>query len=168
MKRLLLLICILLPFQAYALTPEKKVSKTAVSTVISECRSYDGVEIVRLGRVATSAIKSVIRVAAIGDSDAREALRLMRGIHQVSVLDYEDCSDRDKRHITRKLERALSGSEVLMEASDGDDDMKIYGLFDDDNGTVRDFVLYSPTDCSLICIFGSISLDAVGKIASGH
>ena len=44
--------------------------------------------------------------------------------------------------------------------------MKIYGVFDEQSGTVQDFVLYAPSDCALICLFGSISMDAIAQLVS--
>lgn len=166
MKRLLLILGILLSFQAYAGTTEKAVSKTRITSVISECRSYNGVELVRLGRVATAALKVVIRSAAIDDPDAREALKLMKGLRGITVMDYEGCSDADKDRISDTLDRALSGSDMLMEAKDEGETMRIYGVVDDKSDTVRDFVLYSPSDCALICFFGSISMETIAKMAS--
>lgn len=168
MKRLLLILSILfsVSLPATAGTPGKTVSKTLIATTLMECRHYPGVELVKLGRIKTAALKGVIRIAAAGDSDAREALRLMKGIHGVTVMDYEGCSGDDKARISRKLERALAGSETLMEASDGGEKMRIYGIVDDQGDEVRDFVLYTPSDCALICIFGSLSMETVAKIAS--
>ena len=121
---------------------------------------------VELGRAATAALKGAIRLATINDPDGREVLKLMKGIRSITVLNYEDCSQSDRDKISRKLERALSGSEVLIEASDGGEKMRIYGLVDEKTDKVRDFVMYTPSDCALICIFGSISMDAIAKIAS--
>ena len=105
-------------------------------------------------------------MAAIDDPDAKEALRLMKGVRGIYVFDFEDCSQHDKSRITRRLNRILSGSEVLMEASEGGDKMRIYGVVDENAGTVKDFVLYTPTDCVLICIFGTISMDTVSSIVT--
>lgn len=166
MKRFLLIISILLSLPALAATQGKTVSKTNLTAALAECRSYEGVELVKLGRAATAALKGAIRLAAIDEPDAREALRLMKGIHGITVMDYEDCSGANRELISRKLEKALSGSDLLIEASDGGDRMRIYGVVDGKSDKVRDFVLYSPSDCALICVFGSISMDAVAKIAA--
>ena len=166
MKRLVLIISILLYVPAFAATQGNTVSKSGITSVINECRSIEGAELVRLGRVATAALKVTLRTAAIGDRDAREALSVMKGIKGITVLDFEDCSVADKARIARKLERTLSGSEMLMEANDGGDKMMIYGVVDEKSGTVGDFVLYSPSDCALVCLFGTISMDAVAKLAS--
>ncbi len=168
MKRFLLILSIFLfvSFPASAGTPRKTVSKTLISTTLMDCRRYPGVEMVKLGRIKTAALKGVVRLAAATDPDARDALRLMKGIHGVTVLDYEDCSGADKDRISRRLERALAGSETLMEASDGGEKMRIYGIVDEQGAEVRDFVLYTPSDCALICIFGSLSMETVARIAS--
>lgn len=121
---------------------------------------------VELGRAATAALKGAIRLATINDPDGREVLKLMKGIRSITVLDYENCSQSDREKISLKIERALSGNDVLIEASDGGEKMRIYGLVDDKTDKVRDFVMYSPSDYALICIFGSISMDAIAKIAS--
>ena len=166
MKRFLLIISILLSCQAFAGTPGRTTTKTGIASTITECKNIKGVELVKLGRASTAALKGAIRLATISDSEAREALKMMKGIRSITVLNYEDCSQSDRDKISRKLERALSGSEVLIEASDGGEKMRIYGLVDKKTDKVRDFVMYTPSDCTLICIFGSISMDAIAKIAS--
>ncbi|MCR5709288.1 MAG: DUF4252 domain-containing protein [Bacteroidales bacterium] len=166
MKRLVLILSILLTVPAWGATTGKTVSKSRITSVISECRLYDGTEMVNLGRTKTAALKGLIRLCSIGDRDAREALKLMRGIHGITVLDFENCTKTDKEHIAKKLERALSGSEMLMEANDKGEKMQLYGVIDDNTGSVSDFVLYAPSDCALICIFGSISMETIAKIAS--
>ncbi|MBO4475395.1 MAG: DUF4252 domain-containing protein [Bacteroidales bacterium] len=166
MKRFLLIISILLSCQAFAGTPGRTTSKAGIASTIAECKSIDGVELVELGRAATAALKGAIRLATINDPDGREVLKLMKGIRSITVLDYENCSQSDREKISLKIERALSGNDVLIEASDGGEKMRIYGLVDDKTDKVRDFVMYSPSDYALICIFGSISMDAIAKIAS--
>lgn len=166
MKRILLILSLLLPVAAFAGTPQKTISKAGISAVISECRHYEGAEVVSLGRFATAAMKGVIRIAAKDDPDAREAISVMKGVHGISVLDFEDCSEKDKARIIKQLDKILSGSDMLMEASDNGEKMRIYGVMDEKTNEVKDFVLYAPSDCSLICLFGTLSMDAMAKIAS--
>ena len=168
MKRLILIISILLSLQAFTAPAGNAVSRSRITAALSEIRNCPGAELVRLGRLPTAALKGVLRLAAADDPDAREELRLMKGIHGITVLDYEDCSAADKSRISGRLDRALSGSEVLMEASDGGERMRIYALVDESTDTVRDFVLYTPSDCALICIFGSISIDTMAKIVADN
>lgn len=166
MKRLLLIFLVLIPVSAFAGKKEKTVSSDRIATVISNCRRIEGVELVKLGPIATAALKGIVRLSSIDDPDAREALTLMNGIHGVTVMDYDSCSNADKERINGRLEKALSGSDMLMEASDSENKMRLYGVMDKKTDKVRNFVLFSPSDCALICIFGSISMDAVAKLAS--
>lgn len=166
MKRLFLYFLLLLPLTAAAASPEGRVPKTKIATFISEYRHCEGVEVVRLGRVSTAALKGVIRVAARkeNDPDARDFLKLMRHVKSLYVFEYEDCKPSLREQINRRLSRALGESELLMEANDAGDRMRIYGLYDERTDSVRDFVVFSPSECTLICLFGSIPMETVSNI----
>lgn len=168
MKRLLFIIAVLVPLAGFAKTPQKALSKSGIMTAISECKGYQGAEGVHLGRVATSAIKGIMRIAATGDKDAAEALSLMKGVNGISVLDYEDCSASDKASITKRLSSLFSGIDPIIEMVDEGEKTSIYAIVGDKGGTVKDFVLYSPSEESLVCLFGTISVDAVVKLASAN
>ncbi|MBR0224060.1 MAG: DUF4252 domain-containing protein [Bacteroidales bacterium] len=166
MKRLFLYFFLLLPLAATAAAPEGRVPKTRISSFISEYRHCEGVEVVRLGRVSTAALKGVIRVAARkeNDPDARDFLKLMRNVNGLYVFDYEDCRPALRDKINRRLNRLLNNSDLLMEANDEGERMQIYGLYDERTEAVRDFVLFSPSDCALVCLFGSIPMDTVSSM----
>lgn len=166
MKRIITILCILLlPLCGCS---GKTVKKGQLASFISEYRQVEGVECVRLGTFATAAIKSAIRISASNDPDSRQALKIIGGVKRLTVFDYEDCSQAVKDKINWKLHRILRGSELLMEVKDGEDSMQMYGVIEDDGQTVRDFVLYTPESCALICIFGKVSMDAVAQIAKDN
>ena len=77
MRRIILFFLLLLPLAAPAREPAggKAVPKAKITAAISEFRRYEGVEVVRLGRVGTAAVKTLMRAAAQDDPDAREALQ---------------------------------------------------------------------------------------------
>ena len=147
-------------------TQGKEAGKPSISATISECRQYEGADYLKLGRLATGAIKGVVRVAGIEDPDAREAIGLFRGIRGLTVFSYDDCSEADKASINLKLTNALSDLEVLMEASDSGEKVRIYGSYDERSDKVSDFVLYAPSESALICIKGSVSMETIARIAS--
>ena len=162
MKKTITILCFLaLSLSAMA---RKNVSKTQLAALVSDYRNCDGVELVQLGSLATSAIKTAIRVSAKDDPDAAEALQLLGGIRRLTVFEYEDCSPAVKEKITRRIDRILSDSELLIEAKDGGDSMRMYGVVDETGNTVRDFILHTPGSCALICIFGKVSMKALSKI----
>ena len=163
MKRILLIAALLLPLLAPAAFGGN-ISKNQISTFISECQRYEGVEVVQLGGLATMALRASLRVAASDDPEVREMLKLITGVKRISVLNYEQCAPDIQDKISRKLNRMLDGSDLLIETRDGNELMQIYGLYDERTEAVRDFVLFSPSDCTLVCLFGSIPMETVSNI----
>lgn len=146
------------------------VRKTGLTALIYEYKGYDGVELVKLGPIETSLLKSAIRASAKRDDgpDSEQILKIIRGVRRLIVFDYDDCEQVVKDKINKKLNRIFKDSELLMEAKDGDDTMQMFGVTDEKCGTVSDFILYNPGECSLICIFGKISMDAVAKLVENN
>ena len=166
MKKLLILLFLLLPLAAGAKTTGKTIRKTDLTSIISEFRRYDGVEVVKLGRLGTAAVKAVARTAARKDPEMREALDLVRGVRKLTVLEYGDSASDVKERLNDRLRAALQGSDLLMEAKDGNSAMRIYGVVDDATGDVSNFVLHAPNDGALIFVSGTVSADMLGKMMS--
>jgi hypothetical protein len=163
MKKFLLLIALLLPLVASAARPAKRVSKSEVTSLISDFRQYDGVEVVKMGWLGTALLKGVARHAD-GDEDMQELRKALRGLKNVTVMEYEEAAPDVRARLDKRISRVLERSELLMEARDGGTGMQLFGVVDDASGTVRDLVMHSPDNCMLICLFGTISMDAVGKL----
>lgn len=141
------------------------VTKKSLLTLVQDVKSYDGVELVKVGGLGTAAIKTLIKLGAVvQDEDARCALDIIKGINKLFILDFEDCNDAVKAKITAGTEQALAGSDLLMEVKDGGDHMQMYGVVDGDGSKVRDFVMYDREGCALICLFGNINVDNVMKL----
>ena len=163
MKKFLLILTLLVPLAAIAAEPAKSVSRTEIASIVSEFRRYDGVEVIKLGRLAAGALKGVIGAVGVMDPDTREALKLIEGLKGLTVLEYEDAPSDIRYRMDRRIERALQKCELLMEAKEGDSQMRMFGSVDDATGTVRDFVIYVPDSGTLICLFGKMSLDVLQK-----
>ena len=162
MKKFLLILTLLMPLAAFAAEPAKSVSRSAIASIVSEFRHYDGVEVVKLGRLATGALKGVVSAVGITDPDTREALKLIEGLKGLTVVEYEDAPSDIRYRMDRRIERALQKCELLMEAKEDDGTMRMFGSVDD-SGTVRDFVIYAPDSGTLICLFGKMSMDVLQK-----
>ena len=166
MRRFLLIIIVIaLPFSAVAAEGGKSIPKAKINSLISEYSSSAGVEVVNLGRIALGALRGIVRISDPGDKDTRDALQMVRGLKRLSIFEYEDCPDLQKSQITRKLNRILSGCEVLVEASGDGDRVTIYGYLDEKSNLIRDCIIYTPSSCALICLFGNFSMDTIAKIA---
>jgi hypothetical protein len=166
MKKYLLILLLLLPLTASATRPQKKVSQREVTSIVSEFRHCDGVEVMRLGWFGTALFKGVASHIDDEDGDMREIRSALRGIKGVTVMEYDDASPEVRERLNRRLSRVLDKREVLMEVKDDGEKVQIFGVLDEATGLVRDIVFHSPSDCALICMFGSLPLDVVGKIAA--
>lgn len=133
-----------------------------LTSLISEYRGREGFDVIKIGRLGTSAIKTIARLGALGDDEDAAMVRdVVGGLKKLAIVDYEDCSDADKQSFERKVNRLLKDDEVIMEFKDGGDICRVYGVMDEKSDKIRDFILYTPSDCALICLFGSISLNKV-------
>ena len=153
------MLCILCPLAAGAVTIKDRISSAQVKALVTECRSYEGAEVINAGRLITGAVKGAIRLAAVGDGQSWEITKLLKGVKSISILDFEDCSPGDRAAICGRIDRLLSGIEPLMEVRDDGYLLLIYGVVDDAASTVRDFIVYSPDDGTFICMFGSVNVE---------
>lgn len=156
----------LMPVVCFAGKNSDAVRQEKLLELISDYSDEDGFDIVQIGSLGTSVIKALVRTAASmdDDPDILDALKVIRGIRKIAVVEYENCEEEVRRGFDRRLGRLLAGCDMLLEAKDGDDVMRMYGVIDDKSDDVRDFILYSSTDCTLVCLFGTISLDAVARL----
>lgn len=165
-KTFLAIALVLLTVTALADSPKKSVRQESLISLINEYSFHDGFEVVRVGSLGTAAIKGAAKIAALVDNDdpdIREMVKILNGVKKLAVVEYEECDDKVRDKFNRKLERLLESSDLLMEAKDDEDILRMYGVVTEDSSTVKDFVLYVPSDCALICLFGSISLDSLSK-----
>lgn len=151
MKKILLSLTLLLSgVLLWAGTPEK------MQTLINQYRHQDGFDTISIGPLGMSLMKGIIRVSDDVDADDLAVLRSFDSIRRVTIVDFEEADETVRSRFTRKVEKLLSGMELILETKDDGDRLSIYGI--DDGGRVRDCILYSP-DCMLICVKGSVNLE---------
>ncbi|MBQ7773066.1 MAG: DUF4252 domain-containing protein [Bacteroidales bacterium] len=166
MKKLILILGIVVPVLASAATPGYRANKNRrIGSFIADCRHYEGAETVHLGTFATKIGKGILQIASIDDPEAQELLKLIKDVKSLYVFNYEDCTRNVKDKVNSRLEKMLEGSEMLLEAKDGEEKIMIYGVADEAEGKVKDFILHTPSECAVICILGSISTEALAKLA---
>lgn len=163
-KLLILLFLAFLTLNASANRPVRTASRARLNAIVSEFQNYEGVESLHFGWFVTAAAKGAIRLAGSADSDSRAAIALLDGVKDFTILEYSDCDDYLRERITRRIDRALDGCELLMEMHGDGSAVRLYGAYDDRSGKVRDIVVYDAADCALIYVGGKVSMDAVGRI----
>lgn len=157
-----------LTLDGFAKSDKNAIPKEKLFSLIDEYCGREGFEVIKLGSFGTSILKSAIKIAAAkeDDKDMQDVMKITKGMKKMAVVDYEGCNARTRETFNAKLEKLLESSELLMEAKDGSDTMKIYGVADESCETITDFVMYAPSDCALICLFGNIPIKTVMELAN--
>lgn len=166
-KIIMLLVALALPLMMNAATP-KGINQKKLSAVIDRYSTAPGFEKVKLGSIGVGMIKSVSKVAikVSGDEEARAAMKIINGIKRVTIVSYDGCEASVKAEIDGQLAGVLGSADMIMEVKDGGKAMKMFGVYDEDAGTIRDFVLHSEEDSALIMIGGSVSMDMLAAMAA--
>lgn len=153
---------LLLPIAGFA---QKDATSAAIDKIMKEADAYSGkpgFEVLSLGPAELGLTRSLAKLAARldedDDEDLEEALILLDGLKKILIVDYEDASARDKDSFNRKIRKILDPLDLLMEAKDEGETVKIYGKSSENGEEIRNFVLFCPEDGDLICIKGNLSL----------
>ena len=157
MKKILFTLCMVLCLvpTAWAGTPTGK-----LRTLVNEFRDEPGFEIVDMGPLALGLIRAAARTEAKNDDD-RKALQVFKDIKRLTVLDFSDADAAHKEKFLRKAKRILADEEMLMEAKDDGETVRIYGL--SNVGDILEDVIILAGD-ALISVHGKIRADLVGEL----
>ena len=121
----------------------------------------------------TSIIRKAGAMSAYDDDMDRQereqtkaAFDAMKSIKGMTIVDYEDCSPKIKEKFNTRMTALLEGVELLMSAKDDEDSVYIYGYVTGNGSKVKDLVLFSPDDGTLLCLYGTIDMDKIGQIVA--
>ncbi len=174
-KKLILIMLILTAGMALCQAQDsgKKVPRKEINALVNDFRHYDEFESINLGRFMTSIIRKAGAMSAYDDDMDRQereqtkaAFDAMKSINGMTIVDYEDCSLKVKEKFNRRMNKLLEGVELLMSAKDDEDSVYIYGYVTGDGSKVKDLVLFSPDDGTLLCLYGTIDMDKIGQIVA--
>lgn len=133
-----------------------------VYNLVNQYKHNEGFEVVSLGRLGTTLLKGVISLSASEmDAEDKAALKVFTDIKRVVIVDFEDVQPSVKEHFSRKVEKILDDMELILEASEDGDHVRIYGV--EDGSRVKDCILYS-SDGALIITEGGIDFDKVARL----
>ncbi len=135
------------------------VSPARVSALAREYNGKEGFEVVSMGRFLISAIGVAARAEA--DPEDVAALKAFKGIKHLTIVDFEDASAADKSSFQTKLGDIFDKMDLILEAKEDGDDVKIFGKADGEK--LRDIIIYCK-DEALICVNGSIDMDKIGAL----
>ena len=143
---------------AWAGTPTGK-----LRTLVNEFRDEPGFEIVDMGPLALGLIRAAARTEAKNDDD-RKALQVFKDIKRLTILDFSDAEASRKEKFLRKAKRVLADEEMLLEAKDDGETVRIYGLSNAAGNILEDIIILAGD--ALISVRGKIRADLVGELVN--
>ena len=158
MKKILITLCMVLCLAPAAWASDQS---GQLRTLVNEFRDEPGVEVVDLGGVALGLLRATIRTQARNEQD-QKALDVLRSIKRLTVLDFSGAAQSVKDRFLRKAKRILASEEMLLEAKDGGETVRIYGLSSDDGNLLEDVIILA--EDALISVKGRIRIDQVGDL----
>ena len=132
-----------------------------IRTLVNEYRDEPGVEVVDLGGLGLGLLRAAARTQA-KDAEDRMALDVLRGIKRLTVLDFSDAALGVKDRFFRKANRILDQDDLLLEARDGGETVRVYGLSSADGNLLEDIIVLA--EDALISVKGKIRMDQVGEL----
>ena len=129
--------------------------------LVSDYRGTQGFDVVDIGTLGLSILKAAARTAAETPED-REALKLFNSLKRLTIVDFSDAVPDVKDKFLRKANRILQSGEMLLEAKDGGETVRIYGTSSDDGNLLEDVALLAGE--ALIFVRGAIRADQVAAL----
>jgi hypothetical protein len=158
MKKLLITLLMLLSLGAAARAGEQN---PQLRSLVSSYKGTEGFEIVDIGGIGLGLLKAAAKSAAETPED-REALKLFNGLKRLTIVDFSDAAPETREKFLRKANRILNSGEMLMEAKDGDETVRIFGTSSEDGSLLEDIALLAGD--ALIFVRGSIRADQIGAL----
>ena len=158
MKKILITLMMLLSLGTVALAGEPN---RQLRNLVSDYRGTQGFDVVDIGGLGLSLLKAAAKTAAKTPED-REALRLFNGLKRLTIVDFSGAAPEVKDKFLRKVNRILRSGEMLLEAKDGGETVRIYGTSSDDGNLLEDVALLAGE--ALIFVRGSIRADQVAAL----
>ena len=124
--------------------------------------TVEGFEMVSIGRLGLSLMRGVMNVSGDLDAEDRATLQALKGVKSLTIIDFEDTSEDRKKAFGAQVETILSEMEMILEAKDEGDAVRIFGTEDGDR--IRDIILYS-RDGTLLITKGIIDVGQLGSLA---
>ena len=134
-----------------------------IRTLMNEFRDEPGFEVVDMGPVALGLIRAAAR-GEVKTEDDRKALQVFKDIKRLTILDFSDEEASRKEKFLRKAKRVLADEEMLLEAKDGGETIRVYGLSNAAGDILEDVILLAGD--ALISVRGKIRADLVGELVN--
>ncbi len=133
-----------------------KAKSGEVIDLIKNYKSEQGFNVVSVGSFGLGLMKMAAKASAETEED-KAAVEFMDGIEKIFAVEYDDAAPARKADFNAKLSKLLDSAGKIMEMKEGGETVNIYGTSADHGESIDDLIIFIPEECSLVCLFGSIS-----------
>lgn len=167
MKRFIAIV-LLAAFAAGMGSPEskaagRKVNSGDMASLVRVYNLYQGFDVVSVGGLGLGLVKMIAKASAESEEDSI-ALEIIDGLRKIIVVDYMKAEQDRKDSFNRKVARILKNAEKIVEIKEDGETVNVYGTAVSDGERIDDLIVFIPEECTLICLFGSISADKIADI----
>ena len=127
-----------------------------IQTLVHQYRYREDVDVISVGPMGMSFLRMVAGASSGLDKDVLDLLKITRDVKRITIVDFEDSSIRED--LAWKLEKELEGMELIMEAKEDGECVRIFGH--DDGKFIRDLLLYT-SEGTLIMTRGKVDADKI-------
>ena len=90
------------------------------------------------------------------------ALNMFKGIKRLTIVDFSEAPDHARESFLRKANRILDDGEMLLEAKDSGETLRIYGNSSKDGNILQDIVILA--NDALLIVRGTLRADQIGAL----
>lgn len=148
---------------SHAAAQKGRLDSSAIMKLVDKYKGEDGFETVTFGNLAVGLAKMVAN-ATVQTPEDKAALDMLSGIRKFVAVEYEDASASAKASFDKEISALLAGAEKIVEVKDGGDSVDIYGTLSEDGDKINDIIIHVPEESSVVCIFGAVDINDLGKV----
>ena len=163
MKRIILIVLLVAAVVGASAGEKRNLATDAVLQLVKDYRGKPGFETISVGKMGLGLVRMVLSAEA-DDPEEKAVLDMIKGVNKFVVVNYEDASQTARAAFAAKLNGLFGKTEKIIEVKDGEDEVNIYGTSVNGGESIDDIMIYIPSDCTLICVLGSISADRIADI----
>lgn len=146
---------------------DRSIPDTRIDAIVREFKKYDGVISMSVGPFMLSLGRTAIGIAgkvSAEDSVEMEMIReLSRSIRKVSIVVCEDCEQRIKDRLVRRVNRALSDCEPLLDVRGVGLVVRIHGDLSANGKNIKNLLLFvvDRSEPIMIRVKGNINVQEI-------
>lgn len=130
--------------------------KSRLNSVIERYRGTEGFEVINFKPITLSLVKAVAKTRGVS---------AFKDVKTMEIIEYEECPVQLKKEIGERFSDALDGNNLILEAKDTGDVIRIYGTVEDESDVVKDIVLLNLSEGMLMRITGRINLKDLAQMS---